>query len=295
MRRALIAIFLLSAGTLSAQAPSGAALWRVATQALATPPALARGPTGAFWNPAAPLGARSAVGVQLVQTSDILGITGFLLAAGARLAFGNVALQAARVDVRDLLRTTTSPSGQGEIPVFAQLLGITARVGGPAVTAGATVRVHDARYDAQDQTGTTLDVGVTVQPWGRMRLAAATMFLPWNADSSAQTDAYAGVEYVVSPNLRLAGQPATLTARYGATYHPSNDLDHMLAAGLMVNGALHVDVAVTGEAAFGQRNWRPSLELGFRAGRYTVGVARAAGLNDVGATYRILLDVDLNP
>jgi hypothetical protein len=35
------------------------------------------------------------------------------------------------------------------------------------------------------------------------------------------------------------------------------------------------------------------LGLGLRIGRYVIAVARGGGLNDVGATYRVGLDVDI--
>lgn len=278
---------------LAAQAPAAAGLWRVATASLATPAALERGPTGAFWNPAAEPPGQLAAAVQIVQTSDILGLSGFLAGATYGLGGGSVGLLVGRMDVRDLVRTTTSPSSQaGTIPVFEQLAGIVARFGDGPLSVGGALRLHDAQFDAIANQGVTLDLGVRARPHPRLTVAAASQFLPLDLGLEPTTDYFAGAEYQIGPAVALAGLPSRLFLRYGGTYHAAaGELDHGFGAGVVMDRNFRIDVALTGEAAYGRRAWRPGLGLSLQVGRYTLGVARSEGLNDVGATYRIALDL----
>lgn len=282
-----------AAGPALAQAPQTADLWRVPTATLTVPAALQRGATGRFWNPAAPDGGKLAAGIRVVQTSHIVGLSGVLAAVSYSAGgFARVGLEVGRVEVRDLVRTTSSPSSQdGAIPVYEQLLGVTAQVSRGPVRLGASARLHDSRFDFLAEQGFTLDLGVEVLPISGLRLAGATHFLPLNLHNRGATDYYAGVEYVLAHSLPFATARAGIVARYGATYRASGDLEHALSMGLELNDRFAIDGAFTSESAYGNRSWRPALGIALRIGRYRIGMVRSDGLNDLGATYQVGLDV----
>lgn len=289
-----VAALVFGAGPLLAQAPAPAGLWRVATATLARPAALEDGPTGAFWNPAADPHGRLTAGAQVIQTSDILGLSGFITGATYRVgAFGHVGVLAGRMEVRDLVRTTTSPNSEpGGIAVYEQLVGFTGRWNGGPIALGAAIRLHDARFDADAEQGATTDVGILVTPLPSLTLAAATHLLAPTLGEEPTTEYFAGVEYLLADRFQLAGLPARADARYGVRLRPAGAVDHDLGLGILLDRVLRVDVGLGNEAGFGERSWRPALALSLEVGRYTLGVARSEGLNDVGATYRVLLDVE---
>ncbi len=285
-----------SAAPLHAQAPSAAGLWRVAATSLSTPPALEMGVTAAFWNPAAPSHSVSlAAGAQVVQTPEALEMGALLVAADQAVGgAGYVGLLYGRIDVKDLVRTTTSPSSEeGSIPVYEQFLGFRAAYDRGPVAIGAMLQIHDARFDSEAEGGITLDAGFRIEPHPRVTVAAATHLFPLDFSDTESTDFYFGVEAVPVESAGIAGTPTLVALRYGATYRTTGDLEHMLAAGAVINRQVRIDFAVTNESAYGERAWRVGLGLGVRIGRYTIAVARGGGLNDVGATYRVGLDVDI--
>ncbi len=277
----------------SAQAPQAVDLWRVATASLAVPAALQRGPSQLFWHPAASP-ASSSVGLQLLNTSDVVGMTGVML-GGAVAVSGTTRLgaTAARVSVGDLVRTTSSPNSEGEIPVYAQHVGLHASLILPRVSIGGHLRIHDARFDREREGGTTVDVGFVAHPWHRLQIAAATQFFPIDLTSQDATEYYFGVAYRMGPALRDGGAVVQVLLRYGGTVRASGDLDHMISTGLAVGRLVRVDGSLARESAFAGHEWRPALGLTLSVGRYRVTVARSSGLRDVGATYRLGLEVGL--
>lgn len=281
-------------GPASAQVPQSADLWRVAAAVLPQPPALQAGPTASIWNPAAADHGRLSSGVQVIQTSDVLELSGVLVGVTRQAGAVHLGLVVGRMEVGDLIRTTTSPdSEEGSVPVYEQLAGFTARLGDGPVRIGGQVRVHDSRFDAARAQGVTADVGIVLTPVPRLRMAAATHFLPLDLSSRPSTDYYFGAEYELSSGLDLAGAQGTLIARYGGTYRTSGDLEHAFGLGMLLDPHLALDAGVIGESAYGMRSWRPVVGVALRVGRYAIGVARSQGLNDVGATYRVGLDVEL--
>ena len=298
VRRAA-SIFVLTATAVAtpagAQAPAAAGLWRVAAASLATPPALQVGATSSFWNPASPDGKRAGhAGIDVVHTSDILGLSGILLGGSIPLARPlRAGLVLGRIQIRDLVRTTTSPDSEdGSIPVYEQFGGVQIAFQTPAVQAGALIAVHNARFDFESETGITLDVGLRVNPVRRLTLAAASHLLPISFSDDPATDYFAGAEYIVVDRWVVSSLETQLALRYGATYRNSGDLDHTINLGITVNGLVQVDAAVTNESAYGQREWRPGLAVGLRFGRYTVSFSHGTGVNDVGGTYRVGLDIE---
>ena len=275
-----------------AQAPASVDLWRVTGTTLTLPPPLATGATAIFWNPAA-RNAHSLAGLEVVQTSDILGLSGLLLGAirqfGSRFGGG---LILGRMKVRDLVRTTTSPNSvAGDIPVHDQLLGVRAAYRADRFSVGTLLRIHDSRFDVVSEGGVTLDLGFTLQPVDGLRVAGATHFLPVDLSSQPTTDYYLAVEYEPLSHEAQSGLRTRLLARYGLAHHAQGSTDHMASAGLRVNEQFGLDLALTREAARGHVAWRPAVSLSLQVGRYTITAARGSGVNEVGGTFRVGLDV----
>jgi len=277
-----------------AQAPDAAELWRVAAGSLALPAALSTGATAGFWNPASGDGRIGAsVGVEVVHTSSILGLSGLMVGGTLPVSRSlRIGILAGRMQVRDLVRTTTSPDSEaGSIPVYEQLGGAQAVLGSGWLRIGAVLAVHHARFDVESETGATLDVGVRAQPIDRFTVAAATHFLPITLGREPSTDYYGAVEYVALDRLALADLRTRLAVRYGATLRPTGDLEHLVGVAVAVNDEVLVDAALTSESAYGHRDLRPSVAVGLRIGRYTIVLSHGAGINDVGGTFRVGLDV----
>lgn len=304
-----IALAALLAARLSwAQAPASADLWRLAATSLPGPAALETGTTGAFWNPAAAADRERGltVGLQMIETPDIIGVSGLLAAVTYALGSSTgVLVMVGRTDVSDLVRTTTSAtSEQGEIPVYEQhvAVGGVLRIG--TLRVGALARAHDARFDADRSNGITADLGARWTPVARLTLAAATHFFPINLKDRATTDYYGGLEYQAR-SLQILDTPSRILARYAVSFRQSkvgdpsrsspaeNGVEHGIGLGLALGDRLRADAIYTREVAYGVAEWRPSIGVAFRVGRYALTAARASGLNGLGATYRIGLDVDV--
>ncbi|UCG84755.1 MAG: hypothetical protein JSW71_12425 [Gemmatimonadota bacterium] len=277
-----------------AQAPASAALWRVAAASLAVPPALQVGPLALAWNPAArPATSGVYGGLEMVHTSNVVGISGFsgdlTIDVGQQARLG---LALGRLDVRDLVRTSTSPGTvAGSIPVYIQYAGVGGQLGWHTVVAGALLRVNNERFDVIRETGLTFDLGISWSATPRLKLAAATHFLPVDFSKQETTDYYAGVEYELIRSAEVGGIPTSVTARYGVTYRSYDALEHGVSAGVLLGGYVGLDAALTREVAYGMHQWRPALGLFLKVGRYEVDIARSSGLNDLGATYRVGLSV----
>jgi len=289
------------AGTVSAQAPASADMWRLSAATLPGPAALESGANGAFWNPAAAWGtSRLRAGVEVLQTPDVLGVTGLVAGASYRWAeavAGQVLV--GRIQVADLVRTTTSPTSDlGAIPVYEQMLGVGAAVRRGPFAGGALLRGHDSRLDARRDHGVTLDLGFRLA-LPRLSLAAATHFFPLDIGSRDFTDYYAAAEaHPASP--RVWGTPGRLLLRYGVSVRRGSGVEHGWSAGLELDQRFRLDGAVVREVGYAdggakrlEASWRPAIGVQLRVGRYAIAAARSSGLGGLGASYRIGLDVDV--
>jgi hypothetical protein len=279
-----------------AQAPRSAALWDIPATTLARSAALETGAAAPFWNPAAiGLFESFTAGVQAIQTSETLGLSGVLAGVGQRLTpHLAIGLAFGRVQVADLVRTTDSPiSDPGEIPVYEQMGGIIAGARMGPASVGVLIRGHDARFDVFRETGLSADAGARVEPLRGLVLGAATRFLPFKLESNPATRFSAGAEYR-TPSRSVWGAPAALVARYGIGGRRGASLEHTAGAGIDLANRFRIDGSMTREGAFGDYGWRMAVAMGIRAGRYDILVARASGLAGVGANYRVGLEVDFH-
>lgn len=291
---ALLGSSSLLASPLWAQAPQSADLWRLAAASLAGPAALESGATAAFWNAAAAQSdVRLRTGVEVLETPDVLSISGLLGGVTYRVT-PTLAAQVlvGRIGVTDLIRTTTSPASEpGAIPVYEEMVGVGAALRRGPLTAGALLSGHDARFDADRSAGLTADAGVRLA-LPRLTVAAATHFFPINGTDRRVTDYYAGAEYdLLRP--RLWGAPAHVLLRYGLSTGERTGPEHGGGVGLALASQFRLDANLVRERGYADAAWRPTVGVHFRVGRYAIAAARATGLNGIGASYRVGLDVDL--
>ncbi len=278
-----------------AQAPASANLWRVSTASLTTPPAIQDGPLGLAWNPAASR-ENSAIGAEVntVQTSDVVGVSGFLLGVARFFENGaGVGFHAGRVSVQDLVLTTTSPTSEGTIPVFSQFLGFTGHASLGPLTVGGAFRIHGARFHFERESGLTFDFGARLHPSERLGIAVATHFLPIDLSGVETTDYYGGIEYLIAPSLRIGGVNTQIIGKYGMTYRAAETFEHMGSAQIVMGGLLRFSVSATRETTLESHGWRASVAVSALIGRYMVEIGRSNGLSDLGATYRVGLRATL--
>jgi hypothetical protein len=279
---------------LSAQAPQSADLWRLSAASLAGPAALEAGATAAFWNAAAAASdVQLRAGVQLLETPDVLSISGLLGGVSYRVS-PTLATQVlvGHMGAADLVRTTTSPASEpGGIPYYEEMLGLGAAVHHGGLSAGALLAGHDARVDADRRAGLTLDAGVRLS-LPRLVLAAATHFFPANGTDRRVTDYYAGVEYHLA-TLRVWGALGRILLRYGLSTGERTGPEHGGGVRLALTDRFSLDANLVREHGYADATWRPTVGVRFRAGRYSIAAARATGLNGIGASYRVGLDVDV--
>ncbi len=277
------------------QAPRSANLWRVTTASLTLPPASQSGPAGIAWNPAAESD-RSALSaaVHVAQTSDVVGLSSILVGVLQPISTNvRLGLSGGRIDVRDLVRTSSSPTSEGTIPVFTQFLGVVGQYEVRGLVFGGLFRLHNAKFDLETDNGLTADFGARYRASSRLVIAAATHFLPVDLSGRETTDYYAGIEYMAFSGLSIGNVAAQIVTRYGITYSAAEDFEHMFGGGMTIGGLFRLDASLAREAGYQTGGWRPAVAVSIMVGKYQLRVARSNGLNDLGATYRIGLDAVL--
>ena len=293
----------------ASQEAAGAALWRVAAATLSVPQALATGGTGGFWNPAQRVDTvRVLVGLEVMQTSPVVGTSGFLAGARTRVrSLGALGLILGRMELGDLVRTSLSPDPDlGTIPYYTQLVGATwsATPGGTAgrTTVGATLALHDTRLDLARTQRWTLDIGAARSVTAALRVAAATHFFSSLRTGDPAQDVYGGIEYRLWRGRVWRASSAAVRARYGATLAHGFDTDHQFGAGVSLGDGgeggeggevFGADLLLVREGSYSRAGWRPTASLRVAIGRYRVSFARDAGVNDIGAAYRVGLEARL--
>lgn len=297
-------IFVLLAGfapvapvAVRAQQSAGTELWRLAAVTLPLPPALAASGAAAFWNPAQQMGrARASFALDLIETAPALGAAGVIVTARARVKqLGQVGLVYGRMGIGDLVRTSLSPDPDaGAIPYYTQTLGGNWSVavgGGPGggTTFGATFAHQDTKLDLTSSGRWTLDLGTRHVVSDALTVAAATHFFSRLATRDPAQDLYGGIELRVWHG-RLWESRAAVRSRYGISAAHGFTADHLLGAGFELDDQFVADLMVAREGSYGAGAWRVVAGLEVMVGRYRVSFARDAGVNDVGAAYRVGLE-----
>ena len=292
--RLFLALMLTTSRLLAAQEDAGTALWRVAGQTLALPPALVQGTAGAFWNPAQPHPARFSIALDGVQGATAIGATGVVAAARARLGrLGAVGVLYGRMQINDLVRTSTSPiPDPGVIAYHTQVVGVTwARSVGRA-TLGATGGHHSTALDATHQGRWTLDLGASLPVGSRVRVAGATHFFSRLDAADPAQDVYLGVEVLAWRGVPWDGAPETsVHARYGTAVAHGFTADQHVGVGFALGPLVTVDLLASYEGGYAAGGWQPIAAIGFRVSDYRVTVAANPGAAGLGPAFRVGLDV----
>jgi hypothetical protein len=283
-----------AAPTLASQASAGTELWRLAAVTLPIPPALATGAAAAFWNPAQRAAVTGQLGLDFVQTPQVVGASGVIAGVTFPLRrVGTVGFVYARMGISNLVRTTDSPDPDGAaIPFYTQSAALTWTRSLGHTTVGANLSYHDTRFDGVWLNRWSLDAGLVQQIGERLRVAAATRGFR-RVGSDPTQDVYAGMQYRLWRGTVWGETPGTLMARYGLTFgHPSG-ADQQLGAGLDIGAPLSLDVVLAREASYGNAAWRGAAGVRVAIGRYRLSIARDGGVSDLGSAFRVGLEARL--
>jgi hypothetical protein len=293
--RTLLTLLVATPRLLPAQGEdAGAALWRVAGQTLAVPPALAQGTTGALWNPAQQTSTRFAAGLEAVQGATAVGATGLVAAARARLGrLGAVSVLFGRMQIGDLVRTSTSPiPDPGTIAYHTQVVGVAwARAVGRA-TVGVTGARHTTNLDDRRQGRWTVDAGASIPIGARVRVAGATHFFSRLDTADPAQDVFLGVEVRAWQGVPWDGAPPTLVVgRWGTALAHGFTADQHVGVGVALGRVATVDLLASYEGGYAAGGWQPVAAVGVAVAGYRVTVAANPGAAGLGPAFRVSLDV----
>jgi len=284
-----LGLLLLAAPRAPAQQATGTTLWRVAATTLPVPAALTLGPAAVMWNPAQTQdSARLQLALEAIQTPAAVDATGLIAAfripAGS---IGQLGLVYGRVGLSDITQTVDSPDPTGtSVPVYTFALGGTwSRLIGPT-SVGATLAFHETRLDLARADRWTLDVGASQPLLGdRLRVAAATHFFSSLKTNDPAQDIYAGIEGRIWRGP-VSTNRVVVRGRYGIAF------GHGFGAGVEVAKTVALDLMLSREGGYSDgAHWRPVAGLWLLIGKYRVTLARDAGVNDLGSSYRVGVDM----
>src|SRR5437016_6227228 len=286
-----VGLLALDAQQAPGQQATGTTLWRVAATTLATPPALALGPAAAIWNPAQTQdSARLQLAVEAIQTPVAVDATGLIATMRVPVgSIGQLGLLYGRVGLSDVTQTIDSPDPTGSVvPVYTFVLGATwSRLVG-ATSVGATLGFHETRLDLARADRWTIDVGASRRFAGdRLRVAAATHFFSSLKTNDPSQDIYAGIEGRIWKGP-LATDRVVIRGRYGISFAPGFGADHQFGVGAGFAKTVALDLMLAREGGYSDgAHLRPVAGLRLVFGQYRVTLARATGVNDLGSTYRV--------
>lgn len=293
----LVGLLALPTTRAAAQQATGTTLWRVAATTLATPPALARGPAAALWNPAQTEdSARLQLAVEAIQTPAAVDATGLIATIRVPAGkIGQLGLVYGRVGLSDVTQTLDSPDPTGsQIPVYTFAFGGTWSRVLASTSVGATLAFHETRLDLARADRWTFDVGASRSLAGdKLRVAAATHFFSSLVMNDPSQDVYAGIEGRLWQRA-LSGDRgrAVLRARYGISFGHGFTADHQFGLGAEIAKTIAFDLMLAREGSYGNGGgWRPVAGLLLTIGKYRVTLARDGGVNDLGSAYRVGVDV----
>jgi|SRR5438552_150810 len=278
-----------------AQQATGTTLWRVAATTLATPPALALGPSAAIWNPAQTEdGARLQVGIDAIQTPSAVDATGVIATVRVPAgSLGQVGVLFGRVGLSDLSQTIDSPDPTGGvISVYTFAAGATWSRIVARTSLGATLAFHETRLDESRADRWTMDVGASRTFAGdRLRVAAATHFFSSLKANDPAQDIFAGIEGRIWSGA-FSNDRVVVRGRYGISFAHGFPADHQFGAGAEFSKTVALDLMLAREGAYGDRgaSWRPVAGVRIVIGKYRITLARDTGVNDLGSAYRVGVD-----
>lgn len=291
----VVGLLALGAPRGTAQQATGTTLWRVAATTLATPPALALGPSAAIWNPAQTEdGARLQVGIDAIQTPSAVDATGVIATVRVPAgSLGQIGVLFGRVGLSNISQTIDSPDPTGAvIPVYTFAAGATWSRIVARTSVGATLAFHETRLDESLADRWTMDVGAS-RTFGadRLRVAAATHFFSALKANDPAQDIFAGIEGRIWSGA-LSGDRVVVRGRYGISFAHGFPADHQFGAGAEFSKTVAFDLMLAREGAYGDHgaSWRPVAGVRIVIGKYRITLARDTGVNDLGSAYRVGMD-----
>jgi len=289
-----VGVLALAARQGAAQQATGTTLWRVAATTLATPPALALGPSAAIWNPAQTEdGARLQLGIDAIQTPSAVDATGVIATVRVPAGkIGQVGVLFGRVGLSDISQTVDSPDPTGVIPVYTLAAGATWSRLVAKTSLGATLAFHETVLDDNRSDRWTMDVGASRSFAGdRFRIAAATHFFSSLKANDPSQDLFAGLEGRVWSGA-LSGDRVVVRGRYGISFGHGFTADHQFGAGVEFGKIVALDLMLAREGSYGSggASWRPVAGVRIAIGKYRITLTRDTGVNDLGSAYRVGMD-----
>lgn len=291
---AALASVLLSAPAAAQKVPARD-LFEFPLGLLADAPALDTRMPASLWNPASRASgpaSRGEIGIAGLTTPQNQGVQLDMIGAEYRIRPGvSLGTSFAQASVSDILRTETDPqSVGGEIPyttsVFSAGVAATERHSSLGTwSAGAALRYRWATVDADHGGALSLDGGLIVDRiLGTPFRGAASTFL-FSPDRSQDI-----ATYMAALDAPVFRKDSTLTVRlgYSLSQTPSHGRDDY-AFSSVDRGWFNVTGGFDWSTAFGDRDRRFRLGVGFRYASYVVAVGREEGTAGLGPNYQFLV------
>ena len=161
-----------------------------------------------------------------------------------------------------------------------------------AASVGATLGFHQTRLDLARANRWTIDVGASQPVFGdRLRIAAATHFFSSLKTTDPAQDIYAGIEARIWRGP-VSSSRVVVRGRYGISFGHGFAADHQFGIGAEVAKTVALDLMLSREGGYSDgAHLRPVAGLRLVIGKYRVTLARDAGVNDLGSTYRVGVDM----
>src|SRR5258705_416924 len=159
---------------------------------------------------------------------------------------------------------------------------------GPAAAMWNPAQTEDsARLQLAREERWTIGVGAGRLLFGdKLRVAAATHFFSSLKTNDPAQDVYAGLEGRIWQGP-VSRNRVVVRGRYGISFAHGFGADHQLGVGAEVAKTVALDLMVSREGGYSDgTHWRPAAGLRLVIGKYRVTLARDAGVNDLGSTYR---------
>jgi hypothetical protein len=272
-----------------AQASVVSDLWRIAAGTEVAPMSLTDGGTAPLWTPAVTLGEheRLRVGVEAINSSSEIGVSGGLLAVSTRVPhLGVVSVGYGRLNIADISLTETSPEAIGTVAIYNQAvsLGVSGAVA-PGVVGGMALRYLSGELGPATRSQLGVDFGAQYAT-AHFRLGGATRFFDPTLRVAAGAASYnLGAEYR-SSLFDAWGSRARVLVRYGLTAERGESVEHLVSAGVALGEMLALDAGASAEQASGDSVLRSRLAIAIGSGPFRIQIGRDGGVNGFGATYR---------
>jgi hypothetical protein len=286
---AALASVVLSNAAAAQQVP-GRDLFDFPLGLLGDPAPLSSRMAASLWNPATsdlPSGSQADFGFAGLTTPKEQGVRLQMIGGALRVYRGVTAsLSYAQASVSDILRTETDPQSLGgEVPYGTSLLSVGAAKTLGHVTAGVALRYRWAVLDADRSGVFASDAGLLVDSVARtpVRLAFSTFLMSPSPSKEVAS-------YLAAADVPFIRRDSTFVLRggYSMTHTDGRGREDYVFTTTSYR-QFDLSAGVAQATAFGNRDHRWRLGLGFRYGGYTAAFGREDGAAGVGASTQFLL------